>query len=49
MGDKHGGERIQGGKVGGCETIKTFTVEAEYLINAIRNYAYTPEGEPNDH
>ncbi|MEC6720448.1 hypothetical protein [Staphylococcus aureus] len=43
--DESGGQRISGGKVGGCETLKVFTVNAEELVDAIRNYAYLPKDE----
>ena len=38
--DDDSGYRIQGAKVGGCETLKRFTVDAEQLIEQIREYAH---------
>lgn len=34
------GYRLQGAKVGGCETLKRFTVDAEQLIEQIKEYAH---------
>lgn len=34
------GYRVQGGKVGGCKTLKRFTVNAKELIELIKEYAY---------
>ncbi|WOJ00003.1 hypothetical protein [Citrobacter koseri] len=34
----NGGYRISGGKVGGCETLKRFEVNAEQLIEQVRGY-----------
>ena len=36
--DDSGGNRISGAKVGGCETLKRFEVDAEELIRDIRIY-----------
>lgn len=36
--DDAAGCRISGGKVGGCETVKRFDVNAEELIEQIREY-----------
>ncbi|EHK0944121.1 hypothetical protein JX819_000938 [Citrobacter farmeri] len=33
-----GGYRISGGKVGGCETMKCFEVDAEQLIEQVKIY-----------
>ncbi len=38
--DKNGGYRIAGAKVGGCETVKSFTVDADELIEAVRNNSF---------
>lgn len=38
--NKSGGERISGAKVGGCEPLKIFTVNADELIKAIRVNSY---------
>lgn len=41
-----GGCRISGAKVGGCETLKCFEVNAEELISQIREHAKKATGEP---
>ncbi|WFL66418.1 hypothetical protein [Pantoea sp. X85] len=38
--DNDTGYRVQGAKVGGCETLKRFTVDAEKLIELIKEYAH---------
>lgn len=38
--DKNTGYRVQGAKIGGCETLKCFTVNAEQLIELIKEYAH---------
>ncbi|UGC97768.1 hypothetical protein PQD17_gp55 [Pantoea phage PdC23] len=38
--NKNGGERIAGAKVSGCETVLTFTVDADMLIAAISQNTY---------
>ena len=42
MGDGMG-ERVKGGKVSGGRTIASFNVDADYLVDVIRNYSYLPE------
>lgn len=41
-----GGYRISGSKVGGCETLKCFEVNADELIEQIREHAKKATGEP---
>lgn len=41
-----GGCRISGAKVGGCETLKCFEVNAEELIEQIREHAKKATAEP---
>lgn len=41
------GHRIFGAKVGGCQTLKTFTVDAEELISQIKLYAFKEKGNEN--
>ncbi|MCQ4418438.1 hypothetical protein NOX78_09655 [Enterobacter kobei] len=41
-----GGCRISGAKVGGCETLECFEVNAEELIAQIREHAKKATGEP---
>lgn len=41
-----GGCRISGDKVGGCETLKCFEVNAEELISQIREHAKKAAAEP---
>ncbi|MFY7293982.1 hypothetical protein [Enterobacter cloacae complex sp. IR5457] len=41
-----GGCRISGAKVGGCETLKCFEVNAEELIEQIREHAKKADVEP---
>lgn len=36
--DDDGGYRISGAKVGGCETLKRFVIDADELINAINDH-----------
>lgn len=36
--DDSGGSRVSGEKVGGCETLKRFEVDADELIREIRSY-----------
>lgn len=38
--NKDYGHRISGAKVGGCDTVESFTVDAEELIKVIREHAY---------
>lgn len=40
-----GGYRISGSKVGGCETLKCFEVNASELIEQIREHANTEEAD----
>lgn len=46
--DQSGGYRISGAKVGGCETLKVFTVNAGELIDAIKSNAFTAEQGGNN-
>lgn len=39
------GERVKGGKVNGGRTLGSFTVDADYLVDVIRNYSYIQEPE----
>lgn len=41
-----GGYRISGSKVGGCETLKCFEVNAEELIEQIREHVKKAAAEP---
>ncbi|MCS6647262.1 hypothetical protein [Klebsiella pneumoniae] len=41
-----GGYRISGAKVGGCETLKCFEVNADELIEQIREHAKKAIAEP---
>ncbi|MDW3573815.1 hypothetical protein N4235_23385 [Enterobacter asburiae] len=46
VGNDDGGYRISGAKVGGCETLKCFEVNAEELIAQIREHAKKAAAEP---
>lgn len=41
--NEDGGHRLSGSKVGGCDSIKTFTVEVSELLAVINEYAYEPK------
>lgn len=43
IGDESTGHRLAGGKVGGCETVAVFEVDAEELIREAKTYAATGE------
>lgn len=43
--DKNSGFRVSGAKVGGCETLKTFTVDVSELIKVIKEHAYVDNQE----
>ncbi len=46
VGNDDGGYRISGAKVGGCETLKCFEVNAEELIKQIREHVKKASVEP---
>lgn len=46
IGNDDGGYRISGAKVGGCETLKCFEVNAEELIEQIREHVKKTAVEP---
>ena len=41
--NKGAGYRMSGAKVGGCDTLETFTVNADELIKTIKEFAYSKE------
>lgn len=41
-----GGYRVSGDKVGGCETLECFEVDAEQIIEQIRGHMKKPVSEP---
>jgi predicted NUDIX family NTP pyrophosphohydrolase len=38
--NQNGGVKLSPGKVSGCETVITFTVESEIIINAIKEHSF---------
>ena len=38
--NENGGINLSPGKVAGCETLVTFTVESEVIINAIKDHSF---------
>lgn len=45
--DNSGGYRISGAKIGACETLKVFTVDADELIEAIQNHSFEVTNHDN--
>lgn len=38
--NENGGIKLSPGKVAGCETVVTFTVESDVIINAIKDHSF---------